>query len=131
MNPYVLMAMGCFICTIIQGIEASVSLYDRFKPRSSEANTMSSKGGVLAVAILSIVGTIVTAVIGTALLMYHPKPEAVEKPVVVEKAVPCPPATTGAASTHGAQSPANSGSQNTTTYGATPAQPPPTSPQRK
>lgn len=123
MNPYVLMAVGCFICTVVQGVEAAMSLYDRYRPRSPEVNVISTKGRVLAVAILATIGTVVTAVIGTALFMYHPKPEVVEKTVIVEKVVPCPPATTGAASTHGAQSPAISGSGNT--VGPTPAQPPP------
>lgn len=52
------------------------------------------------------------------------KPVTVEKIVIVEKLVPCPPANTGAATTRGSQSPAISGSGNTTTFGATQAQPP-------
>jgi hypothetical protein len=67
---------------------------------------------------------------GFAVWLYdHPlKPTIIEKTVTVEKTVPCPPAETGGATTRGAQSPANSGSGNTTTYGPLPTQPPPTSP---
>jgi hypothetical protein len=41
---------------------------------------------------------------------------------------PCPTASTGAATTSGAQSPANSDSGNTTTYGSSPVQSQQTSP---
>ncbi|SRR6266446_5278827 len=59
----------------------------------------------------------------------HPlTPTIIEKTVTVEKTVPCPPATTGAATTSGAQSPANSSSGNTTNYGPPPVQPQQTSP---
>jgi hypothetical protein len=127
MNPYVLMAIGCFACTVIQGVDSFFSLRERFRQKSSEADMASSKTLAGWFAFSLVIGAVGTAIIGTALLMYHPKPVTVEKPVIVEKIIPCPPAETGAASTHGAQSPANSGSGNTTTYGSQPAQPPPPS----
>jgi hypothetical protein len=55
--------------------------------------------------------------VGVVLLKYRPAPVVIEKPVIVEKAVPCPPAKSGAATTHGTESPAISGSNNGVSYG--------------
>lgn len=111
------MAVGSFVCTAIQGAQATVWLFDRYKLKSQEVDVTSGNRGRLWFAILPVAGVILTAVIGTALVMYHPKPVTVEVPVTIEKIVPCPPAKTGPATTRGEQSPANSGNGNPTTYG--------------
>jgi hypothetical protein len=117
------LAVGCFVCSVPQGTAAVVFLVDRFWSKNAEAQMVSTKGRSLFLAILLVVGTALTATFGGYLLGHPVKPTIVEKTVTVEKPVPCSPTTTGDASTHGAQSPANSGVQNTTTYGAQPAPP--------
>jgi len=118
------LAIGCFICSVPQGTAAVVFLVDRFRPETVGASMVATKGRALLLATLLVIGTASTTALGGWLLGHPLKPITVEKTVTVEKLVPCPPAKTGAASTHGAQSPANSGSGNATTYGS----PPPASP---
>ena len=120
MNPYALMAIGSFACTAIQGVDSFFSLRDRSMRKSLGADMTSSRvqSGWFAASLIT--GAVVTAILGTALLMYHPKPITVEKTVTVEKAIPCPPAQTGDATSKGGNSPAMSGSNNSVNYGETP-----------
>jgi hypothetical protein len=120
MNPYVLMAVGSFICALIQGVDSFLSLRERFKQQSSGANMASDnhRSGWLAGSL--VIGAVGSAIIGTALLMYHPQPVTVEKTVTVEKPILCPPSQTGAATSKGTNSPATSGTGNTITYGTLP-----------
>lgn len=85
---------------------------------------VSTKGRALLLSILLVFSTGLTAALGGWLLGHPLKPITIEKTVTVEKLIPCPPAKTGAASTHGKQSPAISGT-GTVTYGSQPVQPPP------
>jgi hypothetical protein len=108
-------------CAVPQGAAAVIFLMDRFKKVSGKTTT--SKHSLL-LAILLVVGTAGTA--GTAIWLHdHPrivwKTVVVEKPVTVEKLLPCPPSKSGSATTRGPQSPANTGSNNTTNYGGTSA----------
>jgi hypothetical protein len=109
----------------VQATAAGINIWEwSSKGKSPKARMASSKKLftiILAAAALTMVGFAVW-------LHDNPlTPTIIEKTVTVEKTVPCPPATTGAATTRGAQSPANSSSGNTTTYGPSPVQPPPTS----
>ena|ERR1035438_4858760 len=119
MTPQALMSFGCFVCTVIQAAAAVAFLYDRQeeKRRLQGEAIMPSPNRALTLAIVAILGTILAAILGTALLMYHPKPEVIEKPTIVEKILPCPPAKSGAATTRGQQSPAITGSSNPVSYG--------------
>jgi hypothetical protein len=115
MNVQVLMSIGSFAGTVIQAVAAWVTLYDRFKKPatagSTDVSTTSNKSRAIWLSTLLIAGIVSTAIVGTALLTYHPKP------VVVEKSVPCPPSKSGAATTRGLESPAISGSGNDVNYG--------------
>jgi hypothetical protein len=75
------------------------------------------------------------AIVFTAwLLLSEPlKPQVIERTVTVEKQIPCPPTKSGAATSRGINSPANSGSGNSTTYNQTPqsVEKPPTGQERK
>lgn len=107
----------CAVATVIQGIAASVSLYDRFQFKELEVVTVSKRKAL----ILSIALGVSTAGAGIVtgwLWTFQPTP--IEKPVIVEKAVPCPPSQSGPASTQGEKSPAMSGSNNSVNYGQEP-----------
>jgi len=121
------LAICSFVCSVPQGAAAIVFILDRLRQKPAEAKLVSTKRRAIFLATMLVVGTASTAALGGWLLGHPLKPVTVEKTVTVEKLVPCPPAKTGAATTRGAQSPANSGSGNTTTYGSQPAQlqPPP------
>ena len=100
-----ILAIGCFLTSIPQALAAIYNIYDRAKRKSEEAY-MPSPSRVVTVAVLCIIGLAIVLVVGTALWTYKPEPKIVEKPVIVEKIVPCPPpppSKSGAASTHGAE----------------------------
>lgn len=113
-------SFGCFVSTAIQTFIDYLSWSDRRKQRAADSDmTAVNRRGAL-LPFLWIAAPVLTAVVGTALLMYHPKPVTVEKQTIVEKAVPCSPTRTGPATTHGAQAPAISGSGNGVNYGQQP-----------
>lgn len=77
---------------------------------------MPSDRRLLAAIVIYIIGLCGVVALGVALLMYHPQPKIIEKPVTVEKLIPCPPAKTGTASARsgaGGVSTAHSGSNDT------------------
>jgi low temperature requirement protein LtrA len=110
----------------VQVIAALLYIWEwKSKGKSPKAQMASGKKlftVILAAAALTMAGFAVW-------LHDHPlRPTIIEKTVTVEKTVPCPPSNTDAATTSGAQSPANSSSGNTTIYGPPPVQPQQTSP---
>lgn len=107
------------IATVIQGVAAGVFLYDRIRAKALDA-VMVSKTRALILSLGLVFSTIAAGFVTGWLWRFKPAPTIIEKPVTVEKIIPCPPAKTGPATTRGAQSPANSGSGNTTTYGVAP-----------
>jgi hypothetical protein len=109
----------CAIATIVQGIAAGVFLYEKAQANQGDA-VMVSKGKALFLCVSLSISTIAVGFAAGWLWTYKPTPAVVEKIVTVDKPIPCPPAQTGDASTRAAQSPANTGSQNTTTYGTPP-----------
>jgi hypothetical protein len=115
-----LAAIWCALMSTLQGVGAFYGLIDRRKKLLDPGETMPSKFNPLLVSILLVIGTIVTIAFGTWMFVAKPlRPKIVEKPttIVVEKSIPCPPSKSGSAVSHGANSPANSGSNNTTTIG--------------
>jgi hypothetical protein len=120
MDPQHIYAAICLVTSIVQGVAAGAFLTEKWKKKEGE---MSSKPWMWT--ILLPLACIATAYVAFWLFYFSPAPVTIEKPVIVEKSIPCPPAETGAASTHGAQSPANSGSGNTTSYGTPPPKPDP------
>ena len=117
-----------FFCAVPQGLAAYLQLLDRFKAKESKQSTTSGKGRHTLLAFLPLIGTIVTIGFGFWLI-YHPiRPVTIEKPVIVEKSVPCPtlpPTKSGNAKTGAANSPAITGSGNAVTYGPPPTNQPP------
>ncbi|MGC2246894.1 MAG: hypothetical protein WA609_09850 [Terriglobales bacterium] len=113
----------CAVMSTIQAIGSVYGLMDRRK--NKRAGAMSpSRFSPFFISILLAIGTVVTITFGA--WVYFAKPfRPTEKVVTVQ--LPCTNSqqTTGDASTHGNQSPANSGNNNTTTYGSPPPQPPP------
>jgi hypothetical protein len=94
---------------------------------------MLAKFNPLTVSIVLFVGTAVTT-IAFGIWMFVAKPlgpriQTVEKTVYVDRSIPCPPSRTGNATSRGAQSPANSGSNNPTNYQSSPAPPEKSKPQ--
>jgi hypothetical protein len=110
-------------CTLPQGVAAVVLLWDRFRPNPPAVQ--STKKRSLVLALLLVGGTAATVAVE---VHAYDTSRAIR---VAERAVPCPatpPAQSGDATTKGMNSPANSGSGNSTVYG--PATPPDKSPAR-
>jgi hypothetical protein len=100
---------------IPQGIVAVVQLF-----QLSTGAPMPSRAKQIGFAILLVSGTATAACFGGWLWAHPLKPVVLEKTVVVEKQVPCPPTKSGNASTRGASSPAISGSGNGLNIGVQP-----------
>ena len=118
MDPSTVIAVLCFVCALPQGVSAVIVLYDRLKPKSSEAAIISTKARASWVAILLIVGAISTGFLGGWLLAHPVGPNTVA--ATREKPCPISQQQTGDATTKGNNSPANSGNNNQTTYGSQP-----------
>lgn len=106
----------------VQGVAAIYGLVDRHRKKALEVGgaPMLARFNPLLVSIVLFIGMAATIVFGTWMAIakpLRPKIQIVEKKVYVGVPIPCPPSRTGPASTHGHKSPANSGSNNTTTYG--------------
>jgi hypothetical protein len=121
MDPSRTVGIVTLVFSIPQGFAASFQIIDRINLKKLKAPMFSSKrtwllAGLLFLGMASCIG------FGSWMLFADPfRPVTIEKIVTVEKTVPCPPAKTGAATSKGANSPANSGSGNNITYGLPPA----------
>lgn len=103
-------------CAVPQGAAAVIVLWDRFKPKANSKVRANSAKHTLLLAILLLFGTA-----GTFIAIIWMNNYA--KIITIEKPVPCPvisPSVSGDATTHGANSPANSGNGNSTSYGVPP-----------
>jgi hypothetical protein len=113
------LSFGCFICAVIQTIQGWDAWQVRRTRTIEKAATQQPDKLHLdwARPLFWILAPVLTAVVGTVILMYHPQPQTVVKTVTVEKTVPCPPTKSGAATTRGAQAPAITGNGNPVSYG--------------
>lgn len=93
--------------TVIQSVAAGFFIYDRIQPKPQKAIMVSTKGRAILVTVLLVISVAFGGFLSHWLWTFTPTPAVV----------------TGAATTRGAQSPANSGSGNTTTYGSLPTPP--------
>jgi hypothetical protein len=137
-----IVAAWCALMTTFQGVGAIYGLVDRRQMKKLGAGSGISleAGGApilarfnpLTVSVLLLIGTAATIAFGTWMLVakpLRPRTQTVEKTVYVEKSIPCPPSRTGNATSRGAESPANSGSNNPTSYQGSPAPPEKSKPQ--
>jgi hypothetical protein len=103
----------CAGSAILQAIVATLAIRDRIPSKGAK---MLSRGGATEIAVLMVVGMAAVIFLGFWVHYNPPQPKTViqyvDKPPVV---VPCPPSKSGNATSRGANSPANSGSGNTTT----------------
>lgn len=124
----VIVGLWCALMTTFQGIGAIYGLVDRHRKKELETGDapVLTKFNPLPVSIILFIGMALTIAFGTWMVIakpLRPKIQTVEKTVYVDRLIPCPPTESGNATTHGAQSPANSGSNNPTNYGGTSATP--------
>jgi hypothetical protein len=112
-----LLSIACFIMSIPQGASAVVFLVNHFRPKPLGTSPQFGGQAVLFLAALLVAGTGLTCAVGALLLTYHPNPIIVDKPYAVPApAQPCLPAKTGSAASHGNNSPAHSGNNDSYTY---------------
>lgn len=121
MEMTTILAICCFVLGVPQGLSSFLQLMDRFDGKKSKGNMNLPRSPRTFTAFLLLAGTFFTIGLGFWLWNHPLKPSIIEKTITVEKTLPCPPTKTGNATTHGLQSPANSGSNNSTTYGGTSA----------
>jgi hypothetical protein len=124
------MAMGCFLLAVPQGIDACLRLHDRLSAKRWGTKATAPNGFRTFLAVLLLAGTFLTIGLGSWLWINPMKPVVVEKPVTIERLIPCPtppPTKSGNATTKGANSPASTGSGNSFNYGS----PAPTQPQNQ
>ena len=118
MNPqHSLIALGGAIGVLFQVIAGGLAISDRIHPIFREAAATKKRATQLTW--LLVASFALTTVVVCAWYF------APVDTVTSAKAVPCVPTPTGDATTNGAQSPANIGNGNTTTYGAPPVTPKP------
>lgn len=124
MNSELALGLIAIAIGIPQAIAGTVEIVDRLKVKRLEVDMTTGRRGSLWLAFFLYVGTLTCILFAAWLHFDNPfQPTTVEKIIYVDKAVPCPPAKTGPASTRGTQSPAYSGTNNSTTYGGEPNQP--------
>jgi len=122
MQSSTVLAIGCFVTSLIQAWGTILQILDRRKAKVGEEGHMPlSKRSNIFLSFLLAIGAVISLGVGIWLIVRPPIP--IEKTVTVEKSVPCPPSKSGTAISRGANSPANSGSNNTTTI-EVPAQTP-------
>lgn len=116
----------CALMTTLQGYVAGFTILERHRRNIIKTGGTSAAGVFIStpVTIVMIIGAVITLTSAVWMIWRQPlRIQTVEKTVYVDKYLPCPPTKSGTAITHGAQAPANSGSNNTTTYGGTPPNP--------
>ena len=118
MSLQMLLAIGCFLSSIVQAAADIAAWKDRLKVANAGGSMESKKHPPVWVLILWFFGVAGTAAVGGYLLAYTPPVEIKTVTQTIEKPIPCPPAKTGSVTTRGNNSPANSGVGNTVTYGA-------------
>src|SRR5580658_7345695 len=118
-----MIAIGCFILAIPQGVASIIQIYEWRKHKGSAGPATLSRASFYVLTVALVLGTCLAAGFGFW-FKYHPlKPITVVQRTVIEKPVPCPSVInkSGSASSHGSNSPANSGVDNQTYYGVPPA----------
>ena len=118
MNSQTMLALGSFAGAAIQAVADIAAWRDRWNLSHAKGATNTKRNPPLWILICWFLGVILTSVLGTFLLMYHPQPEVKTVIQIVEKPIPCPATKTGPAtakSGKGGVSNAHSGSGDTTT----------------
>jgi hypothetical protein len=117
-----MVGLWCALMSTFQGIGAIYGLVDRRRKKELEigGTPVLTKFNPLLVSTILFIGTALTIAFGTWMVVAKPLRPTI-KTVYVDRLIPCAPTKSGNATTRGAQSPANSGSNNTTTYGGSSA----------
>jgi len=120
MNAQAWMSIGCFLAAVISAANDIDAWIARLAAK--RGGYISTKREVLR-PLLWIAAPVIAAAIGGFLLAHHPAPKANQTASqIIEKAAPCSPSQSGAATTKGTQSPAITGSNNGVNYGQQPPQ---------
>jgi hypothetical protein len=106
LDPSKILEYGSFVVAIPPCVVACIQIWSRATRERTIATLLFA-----ALAVLMSIG------LGMWMLLHPLKPTIIVK----EIAIPCPPSRTGAAITHGSESPATSGNGDSVTYGGPPA----------